>query len=202
MRHPNLILFIGYVSSPYFAIVSEFMARGSLHQILRKCQGVPLDVQLQQKIVLSIARGCAYLHSRIPPILHLDLKSPNILVDERWHVKIADFGLSRSQLNSLMSSGGAGGTAEWMAPEILRNEPYDDRADVYSFGVVIWELITSQVPWSGMNQMQVVGVTGYQRGMLPLPEKVCFFEPPTVVHIPGLLRNAIFWLMYLLFIQH
>ncbi|CAN4088802.1 unnamed protein product [Withania somnifera] len=59
--------------------------------------------------------------------------------------------------------------AEWMAPEVLRNEPSDEKCDVYSFGVVLWELCTLQQPWGGMNPMQVVGAVGFQHRRLDIP---------------------------------
>jgi serine/threonine protein kinase len=60
-----------------------------------------------------------------------DLKSPNILVDERWRVKITDFGLSRARQQTFVSSSAQGGTPEWMAPEVLRCESVAEPADVY-----------------------------------------------------------------------
>jgi serine/threonine protein kinase len=60
-----------------------------------------------------------------------DLKSPNILVDERWRVKITDFGLSRARQHTFVSSSAQGGTPEWMAPEVLRCESVAEPADVY-----------------------------------------------------------------------
>jgi serine/threonine protein kinase len=102
----------------------------------------------------AVARGMAYLHSRRPPILHLDLKSPNILVDAGWRAKIADFGLSLAKNRTYASTTAAMGTPEWMAPEVLRCERYDERADVFSFGVVLWELLTAQQPWADHNPMQ------------------------------------------------
>ncbi|CAN4086668.1 unnamed protein product [Withania somnifera] len=60
--------------------------------------------------------------------------------------------------------------AEWMAPEVLRNEPSDEKCDVYSFGVVLWELCTLQQPWGGMNPMQVVGAVGFQHRRLNIPD--------------------------------
>lgn len=82
-----------------------------------RCQQQGLDAKLQRLVAISVARGMAYLHSRSPPILHLDLKSPNILLDERWRVKITDFGLSRARQNTFISAA-QGGTPEWMAPEV------------------------------------------------------------------------------------
>jgi serine/threonine protein kinase len=65
-----------------------------------------------------------------------DLKSPNILVDERWRVKITDFGLSRARQRTFVSSSAQGGTPEWMAPEVLRCEAVAEPADVYR--CVVW----------------------------------------------------------------
>lgn len=59
-----------------------------------------------------------------------------------------------------------------MAPEVLRNEPSNEKSDVYSFGVILWELTTLQVPWTGMNSMQVVGAVGFQGRRLDIPPSV------------------------------
>jgi serine/threonine protein kinase len=81
---------MGYTLKPEPSIVMEYMSRGSLFRILRQHHaGSPLDSRFQRAVALSVARGMAYLHSRKPPILHLDLKSPNVLVDQNWRVKIA-----------------------------------------------------------------------------------------------------------------
>ena len=179
LRHPNLILFMGYTIHPYLSIMSEFMGRGSLFDVLRRQRGKPLDIDKQRVVALSVARGMAYLHSRAPPILHMDLKSPNILVDERWRVKITDFGLSRVRKRTYVTSGGGEGTPEWMAPEVLRNEPFDEKADVYSFGVVLWETCTGLLPWEELRPMQVVGAVGFQGRQLPVPEE----GDPILLHL-------------------
>jgi hypothetical protein len=129
LRHPNLLLFMGWCASPPL-IATEFMRRGSLHTILKR-NGGNLGAIRTHHVSVSVAKGMQYLHSRQPPILHLDLKSPNILVDDKWRVKIADFGLARVRRNTLVSGkSGFHGTPEWMAPEMLRAEDYDEKADV------------------------------------------------------------------------
>jgi serine/threonine protein kinase len=72
--------------------------------------------------------------------------------------------------STFLSSRSTAGTAEWMAPEVLRNEPSDEKCDVYSFGVILWELSTMQQPWGGMNPMQVVGAVGFQHRRLDIPD--------------------------------
>ncbi|KAG6423396.1 hypothetical protein SASPL_113791 [Salvia splendens] len=85
---------------------------------------------------------------------------------------VCDFGMSRLQHNTFLSSKSAAGTAEWMAPEVLRNEPSNEKSDVYSFGVILWELATLRVPWTEMNSMQVVGAVGFQGRHLDIPPTV------------------------------
>ncbi|GMP37372.1 hypothetical protein CsSME_00009082 [Camellia sinensis var. sinensis] len=65
------------------------------------------------------------------------LKTLNLLVDKNWVVKVCDFGLSRMKHNTFLSSKSTAGTAEWMAPEVLKNEPSNEKSDVYSFGVIL-----------------------------------------------------------------
>jgi sterile alpha motif and leucine zipper-containing kinase AZK len=71
------------------------------------------------------------------------LQSHNILIDEKWNCKVADFGMSRVKF--LTEKMTRVGTPQWMAPEVLRQESYSEKADVWSFGVVMWELITLRV---------------------------------------------------------
>uniref|UniRef100_A0A1D1ZVD3 Protein kinase domain-containing protein n=1 Tax=Auxenochlorella protothecoides TaxID=3075 RepID=A0A1D1ZVD3_AUXPR len=169
LRHPNLLLFQGFVLSPYLGIVTEYMARGSLFKVMRASAEGPLPLRLVRTVAVQVARGMASLHSRPQPLLHLDLKSPNILLDDKWRVKIADFGLARLKVHAHVTPGAPSGTPEWMAPEVLRSEPYAEGADVYSYGVVLWEMLTGQQPWEGLLPVQVVGAVGFQGKTLPPP---------------------------------
>ncbi|KZV46510.1 hypothetical protein F511_10615 [Dorcoceras hygrometricum] len=102
---------------------------------------------------------------------------PNNQLDERRRLRMAldtvcDFGLSRMKHSTYLSSRSTAGTAEWMAPEVLRNEPSNEKCDVFSFGVILWELCTMQQPWGGMNPMQVVGAVGFQHRRLDIPDNL------------------------------
>ncbi|KAK1291604.1 Serine/threonine-protein kinase CTR1 [Acorus calamus] len=127
----------------------------------------------QQKEFLREAKGINYLHCLNPPIVHWDLKSPNLLVDKNWSVKVCDFGLSRFKANTFISSKSVAGTPEWMAPEFLRGEPSNEKSDVFSFGVILWELVTMQQPWNGLSPAQVVGAVAFQNRRLAIPANTC-----------------------------
>ncbi|KAG6544420.1 hypothetical protein Mapa_014058 [Marchantia paleacea] len=172
LRHPNVLLFMGAVTAPeHLSIVTEFLPRGSLFRLLhRNTQG--LDWKRRLKMALDIARGLNYLHHTTPPIVHRDLKSSNLLVDKNWTVKVGDFGLSRIKHSTFLTAKSGRGTPQWMAPEVLRNEPSNETSDVYSFGVILWELATEEIPWNGLNPMQVVGAVGFMNRRLQIPDNI------------------------------
>ncbi|MCD9638311.1 hypothetical protein HAX54_022186 [Datura stramonium] len=172
LRHPNVVLFMGAVTRPpNLSILTEFLPRGSLYKLLHR-PNLQIEEKKRMRMALDVAKGMNYLHTSNPIIVHRDLKTPNLLVDKNWVVKVCDFGMSRMKHHTFLSSKSTAGTAEWMAPEVLRNEPSNEKSDVYSFGVILWELTTLQVPWSGMNSMQVVGAVGFQGRRLDIPASV------------------------------
>ncbi|KAG2629977.1 hypothetical protein PVAP13_3KG513600 [Panicum virgatum] len=167
LRHPNILLFMGAVTSPQrLCIVTEFLPRGSLFRLLQR-SGTKLDVRRRIHMALDIARGMNYLHHSSPPIIHRDLKSSNLLVDKNWTVKVADFGLSRLKRETFLTTKTGKGTPQWMAPEVLRNEPSDE-----NYGVILWELVTQKIPWENLNSMQVIGAVGFMNQRLDIPSDV------------------------------
>ncbi|KAJ4964950.1 hypothetical protein NE237_016799 [Protea cynaroides] len=175
IRHPNVVLFMGAVTKrPHLSIVTEYLPRGSLYRLIhRAAAGEILDKRRRLRIALDVAKGINYLHCLNPSIVHWDLKSPNLLVDKNWTVKVCDFGLSRFKANTFLSSKSVAGTPEWMAPEFLRGEPSNEKSDVYSFGVILWELVSMQQPWNGLNPAQVVGAVAFQNRRLVIPSNTC-----------------------------
>jgi tRNA A-37 threonylcarbamoyl transferase component Bud32 len=150
LRHPNVVLFIGAcVRSPNVCIVTEWIRKGSLRDVLAD-GSVKLPWPTRLGVVKGIALGLAYLHSQEPaPILHRDLKSSNVLIDESWNAKICDFGLARmKQENATMTRCG---TPAWIAPEVILRERYTEKADIYSLGIVMWEVATRKLPFAGEN---------------------------------------------------
>eukprot|EP01050_Picozoa_sp_SAG11_P006908 SAG11_NODE_558_length_8540_cov_3.877147_3_plen_178_part_00 len=97
LRHPNIVLLMGtVVKPPRLCIISELCIRGSLHEILHdpRTKGRSLPWRLRLTMAQDAARGCAFLHSHDPCIVHLDLKSANLVVDKNMTLKVADFGLA------------------------------------------------------------------------------------------------------------
>ncbi|CAA0834862.1 PAS domain-containing protein tyrosine kinase family protein [Striga hermonthica] len=172
LRHPNILLFMGAVTSPErLCIVTEFLPRGSLLGLLQKSTS-KFEMKRRISMALDVARGMNYLHHFNPPIVHRDLKSSNLLVDKNWSVKVGDFGLSRLKHETYLTTMSGKGTPQWMAPEILRNEPADEKSDVYSFGVILWELATHRIPWDRLNSLQVIAAVGFMNQRLDIPEDV------------------------------
>eukprot|EP00727_Mastigamoeba_balamuthi_P010624 m51a1_g6184 putative protein tyrosine kinase (1121) ;mRNA; f:40599-46272 len=173
MRHPNVLQFLGScLEPPNICILFEYMGRGSLYSILHN-PAEHFDWPLLLGALCDTSRGVLYLHSSKPPIIHRDLKSHNLLVDENWKVKVSDFGLSTimEQASQTMT---ACGTPCWTAPEVLKHLHYSQKADVYSFSIVMWECLTRRDPYAGMPPFKVIFAVGNE-GLRPaLPS----YTPP------------------------
>ncbi|KAG6581696.1 putative leucine-rich repeat receptor-like protein kinase, partial [Cucurbita argyrosperma subsp. sororia] len=150
VHHKNLLGLVGFCSEQGEQIlVYEFMPNGTLRESLSGKSGIYLDWKRRLRIALGSARGLTYLHELAnPPIIHRDIKSTNILLDERLNAKVADFGLSK-----LISDSGKGhvstqvkGTMGYLDPEYYMSEQLTEKSDVYSFGIVMLELITAKLP--------------------------------------------------------
>lgn len=173
LRHPNVVEFIGAcIHTPNLAIVLQFMAGGSLYRAIhrrRRNQLGPFPLIKTVWIAYGVAKGIAHLHSQYPIVIHRDVKSPNVLLGTNVReVKITDFGLSRLRTSSYVNTG-PGGTPEWMAPELLRQDPFNEKSDVFSFGVILWELVMCEKPWRDDHPMQIVYKVGSRGEKLPTP---------------------------------
>jgi tRNA A-37 threonylcarbamoyl transferase component Bud32 len=129
LRHPNVVLFIGAcVRSPNMCIITEWIPKGSLRDVLTN-HSVKFPWPTRLRVLHGIVLGLSYLHSQSPPIMHRDLKSSNVLVDESWNAKIADFGFARIKEENVTMT--KCGTPAWIAPEVVRREHYTEKADIY-----------------------------------------------------------------------
>uniref|UniRef100_A0A2N9H8Q0 non-specific serine/threonine protein kinase n=2 Tax=Fagus sylvatica TaxID=28930 RepID=A0A2N9H8Q0_FAGSY len=130
-------------------LVYEYIPNGTLMDSLSGKSGIRLDWMGRLKATLGAARGLVYLHEHAnPSIIHRDIKSNNILLDESFNAKVADFGLSKSELDSGRNSvtTQVKGTLGYLDPEYYMSQQLTKKSDVYSFGVVMLELITARRP--------------------------------------------------------
>ncbi|CAI7768928.1 unnamed protein product [Closterium sp. NIES-53] len=133
------------------------------------CSPPPLPLPRFSLHLFSATRGMLCVQRM--SIVHRDLKSANCLVDKHWCVKICDFGLSRLAPDGLVLGRTAAGTPEWMAPELLRNEPCSFKCDVFSMGVIMWELVTLRRPWEDIkNPLEVAYAVAHRNARLPVPD--------------------------------
>ncbi|KAI9157456.1 hypothetical protein LWI28_022840 [Acer negundo] len=150
VNHRSLVGLLGCcVELQQPIMVYEYISNGTLLEHLqgRKLGGRGhLTWRRRLQIAHDTAEGLAYLHSSaVPPIYHRDVKSSNILLDDKLTAKVADFGLSRLAHTDLSHiSTCAQGTLGYLDPEYYKKYQLTDKSDVYSFGVVLLELLTSQ----------------------------------------------------------
>ncbi|KAJ8541253.1 hypothetical protein K7X08_002069 [Anisodus acutangulus] len=150
IRHVNVVkLYCSITSDDSSLLVYEYMPNGSLWDRLHTCKKMPLDWETRYEIALGAAKGLEYLHHGCDkPVIHRDVKSSNILLDEFCKPRIADFGLAKiSQADSTKDSTHViAGTHGYIAPEYGYTHKVNEKSDVYSFGVVLMELISGKRP--------------------------------------------------------
>ncbi|CDY53829.1 BnaA09g57210D [Brassica napus] len=151
IRHLNVVkLYCSITSDDSSLLVYEYMPNGSLYDMLHTCKKSNLGWETRYDIALGAAKGLEYLHHGYErPVIHRDVKSSNILLDESFKPRIADFGLAKIlQTNNgdLHSTHVVAGTYGYIAPEYGYSSKVNEKCDVYSFGVVLIELVTGKKP--------------------------------------------------------
>ncbi|KAK9071445.1 hypothetical protein SSX86_010014 [Deinandra increscens subsp. villosa] len=153
-NHPNLITLLGYCEEgEEKIIVYEYAANGSLDQYLRRGGStVPALTWLERiRICVDAARGLNHLHHHVgkhQTVIHRDIKSSNILIDDNWVAKISDLGLSKLSLSGLNRSdvvSYACGTQGYCDPEYMSTGIVTKKSDVYSFGIVLFEVLCGKL---------------------------------------------------------
>ncbi|KAF5481470.1 hypothetical protein F2P56_002116 [Juglans regia] len=151
VRHKNLVRLLGYcIEGVHRMLVYEYVNNGNLEQWLHgaMCQRGILTWEARMKVILGTAKALAYLHEAIEPkVVHRDIKSSNILIDDEFNAKVSDFGLAK-----FLGSGESHittrvmGTFGYVAPEYANSGLLNEKSDIYSFGVLLLEAITGRDP--------------------------------------------------------
>ncbi|KAL0362532.1 UNVERIFIED_CONTAM: putative receptor-like protein kinase [Sesamum calycinum] len=151
VRHKNLVRLLGYcIEGVHRMLVYEYVNNGNLEQWLHGAmrQHGTLTWEARMKVLLGTAKALAYLHEAIEPkVVHRDIKSSNILIDDEFNAKVSDFGLAK-----LLGSGESHittrvmGTFGYVAPEYANTGLLNEKSDIYSFGVLLLEAVTGRDP--------------------------------------------------------
>nr|XP_020471986.1 mitogen-activated protein kinase kinase kinase 11-like [Monopterus albus] len=174
LTHPNIITLQGVcLQEPNMCLIMEYASGGPLSRALAG-RRIPPHVLVNWAV--QIARGMLYLHSEaIVPVIHRDLKSNNILLAqpienecmEGLTLKITDFGLAREWHKTTKMS--TAGTYAWMAPEVIKSSTFSKGSDVWSYGVLLWELLTGEAPYKGIDGLAVAYGVAVNKLTLPIP---------------------------------
>lgn len=172
LRHRNIVELLCYNTDPEIGEICMVMQKldCSLHDILHESDE---DLMFSARIdmIEDMARGLMYLHSL--GIVHLDLKSMNMLLDRKRCIKICDFGLSRVKEEVKRDEDdSAAGSLPWMAPELMLGEKPTLKADVFSFYVIMWEVMARKRPHDKKKVTQIIKAVSRQQKRLEMPENM------------------------------
>ena len=153
LDHPNICTVYEFDEAEEKTFISMAYVEGQ--SLRKKLESGPLELDEALRIAIQVAEGLQIAHKK--GIVHRDIKSANIMVDDRNQAKIMDFGLARMTGTTLLTQEGAAmGTIAYMSPEQARGKEVDHRTDIWSFGVVLYEMLTGELPFKGEHEQAVV----------------------------------------------
>jgi len=173
LRHPKITLLLGICRKPpNICIVMEY-CKMSLFSLLHLTK---IDVPLPVRLRIARDAASAYVFMHASGVVHRDLKSHNILMGDNSQVKLCDFGLTRYKSDLNKGSMQYSGTPAYMALELFQKKGYDEKVDIFAFGTLLWELVTREVPYEGLDP-DLIKKKLLEGAALPLPYNC----PPEVV---------------------
>jgi serine/threonine protein kinase len=156
-RHPNIVQLYGVCLTQPYSMIMEFLVNGNLFYYLHDDK--VLEWQRKYKIAKDVAAGLSFLHKR--NVIHSDIKSLNVFLDQELNAKIGDYGLAKIKTYSANTTAAVGieenvGTKLWMAPELFkRGVACSSASDVYSYGILLWEIASHKMPFEDAKSIQI-----------------------------------------------
>lgn len=166
VNHPHIVKLINHFEDDEsFYLIMDYASKGQLYSLLKK--QLRFDEKTAAQYIIELISAIKYLHSFDPPIIHRDVKPENILLDENYRVKLADFGWSNYNNKSGDLRKTYCGTPEYLSPEMLRKQGHDTNIDIWSIGILIFELLAGHSPFGGTSQEELFYNIKKQRIMWP-----------------------------------
>lgn len=156
-RHPNIVQLYGICLEQPYSMIMEFLVNGSLFYWLHSSKR--LEWPKKYKIAKDVAVGLAFLHKQ--SIIHRDIKSLNVLLDQQLNAKLSDYGLAKIKTYSGNTMAVVGkkhnvGTTVWKAPELFkRGSSCSNASDVYSYGMLLWEIASHKIPFEDAESPEI-----------------------------------------------
>ena len=149
VHHPNVVKLYGHFEdNNYCYFLMEYISKGNLYGLIPKDNKKRINTKVVATIMKDIISAVYYLHNMNPPIIHRDIKPENILLNDGLVAKLTDFGWSNYIFNGIKRTTLCG-TPVYMAPEIIREQPHDEKVDIWCIGVLLFELTTGTLPFQG-----------------------------------------------------
>lgn len=158
IRHPNIVNIMAVCDDPPF-VVMQYYEEGSLYDVLKRCRreeriAARFHWMRRLTVAIDVCCGMIFLHSQSPPILHRDLKSPNVFIEKDFTgASVGDFNLSKGNMELSPAVGSIRpSNPMWQAPEVAKGHTdFTISSDIYAFGIVMWEILTTRQPWDHLK---------------------------------------------------